>query len=394
MKAAIIGAGAAGFFAAISLANHHPEAEVFIFEKSNKTLAKLRISGGGRCNVMHRVLPVASLVKNYPRGASFLKKAFSQFGPEQSRHWFESRGVTLITEADGRMFPSTNSSETIARLLEAEAHRLGVKVVLGAAISGIKPARDGAEIEVNGDSIMFHRVVLATGGLTATVRGWCSTLGVKTTATVPSLFTFNLAHHGITALTGVSVPEAEVRVAGNATRSRGPLLITHWGLSGPAVLKMSALAATSAAEANYKFAFWVNWVPTVAQVDVRLALDDGGNALARNHCPWHLPKRLWHYLLLQSGANPDRPLAEQRKDIKNRLTELLTNEPFQTAGKTTYKEEFVTAGGVDLSEISPLSMTHAQHPWLRVAGELLDVDGYTGGFNFQAAWTTGYLSGV
>lgn len=397
MRVAVIGGGAAGFFAALSAAEHHPEARITLYEKSNKLLSKVRISGGGRCNVTHDCTEIRKLAKHYPRGEAFLRKAFGLFSVKDSIAWFTERGVELKVEPDGRMFPTTDDSATIANALLRSASALGVRVDLGSAVSRIDVRGDRFALTINAQEVHADRVIITTGGHPqAGAYAWLQAVGHTIVPPVPSLFTFNIPDDPIRELMGVATP-ARVRIAGTKLESLGPVLITHWGLSGPAILRLSAWGARILNEMRYTFTAQVNWVEGRSEDELRMLFSeragDLDRKLAQNADPLHLPKRFWLHQLAKAGIPADRPWGTVAKKERNRLIDLLTNDRFQVVGKTTFKEEFVTAGGVSLDEVDPLTMQSRKCPGLYFAGEVLDIDGITGGFNFQAAWTTGHIAG-
>lgn len=397
MRVAVFGAGAGGFFAAISAARHHPAAEVTLYEKSDKVLSKVRISGGGRCNVTHDQRDPRRLSKHYPRGERFLRKAFERFAVEDTIAWFAAEGVSQRTESDGRMFPATNDSATIVHALQEAARRAGVVVRLRTGIQGLTRTGNGFTITNHAPPIHADRVIVSTGGHPqATSYAWLQALGHTIVEPVPSLFTFNIPNDPIRDLMGVALP-ARVRIAGTDLESTGPVLITHWGLSGPAVLRLSAWGARLLHARDYQFVVQVNWLEGRSEEEVRRLFAEEAEALdrkqAHNADPFHLPKRFWDHQLHKAGIAPDTPWGAVRKKERNRLIDLLTNDRYEVKGKTTFKEEFVTAGGVALDEVDPLTMQSRRCPGLYFAGEVLDIDGITGGFNFQAAWTTGHIAG-
>ncbi|WP_268125158.1 NAD(P)/FAD-dependent oxidoreductase [Roseivirga pacifica] len=394
LKVAVIGGGAAGFFAAISAKSHHPKAQVQIFEKTSKLLAKVKVSGGGRCNVTHACPKPAELIKFYPRGSKKLRKVFDQFSVNDTIDWYESRGVELKTEADNRMFPVTDSSQTIIDCLMAESKRLGIQTNLNTAIRQIEKTDTGFSL----DGTFFNKVIVATGG-SPKLAGfeWLQKLGHTIESPVPSLFTFNMPKEPVKALMGVSVPNATVKVLGTKLVQSDPLLITHWGMSGPAILKTSAWGARELAENNYHFTAQINWLADKKEEALREELShfitENGKRQIKNKNPFGLPQRLWDFLLEKVEISAIKPWMELGKKDKNRLVNVLINDQYQVAGKTTFKEEFVTCGGVSLSQVDFKSMQSTVCPGLYFAGEVLDVDGVTGGFNFQAAWSTGFVAG-
>ena len=395
LKVAVIGGGAAGFFAALSAAEHHPSANVVLFEKTAKLLSKVKISGGGRCNVTHHCFSPSALSKHYPRGGKHLKKAFGTFQAADTVAWFESRGVALKTEDDGRMFPVTDASQTIVDCLVREAGHLGVEIRLQAAVRDLIPL-EGGRFDLDGER--FDKVIVATGGSPKREGlAWLETLGHTIVEPVPSLFTFNMPGESVTDLMGVVVPEARVRIQGTKLVQDGAVLITHWGMSGPAVLKLSAWGARDLAERNYHFTVQINWIGIPNEAEVARIMDDAvadrRNKKVANACPFELPKKFWAYLLERAGIGVDAVWHELGKKAKNKLVNTLLNDVYEVRGKTTFKEEFVTCGGVALGEIDFNTMESRVAPGLHFAGEVLDVDGVTGGFNFQAAWTTGFIAG-
>ncbi|MDC0600063.1 NAD(P)/FAD-dependent oxidoreductase [Flavobacteriales bacterium] len=397
LKVAVIGGGAAGFFAALSAADHHPAATVVLFEKSNKWLAKVKISGGGRCNVTHACFAPAALSKNYPRGAKHLKKAFPIFHAQHTVNWFTQRGVPLKTEEDGRMFPVANTSQAVIDCLIGEAKSLGIELRMQSPITVISPLQ-GEHIGFDLQGERFDRVIVATGGSPkATGFAWLTSLGHGIINPVPSLFTFNMPGESIRERMGLVVPNAIVRIQGTKLSHQGPVLITHWGMSGPAVLKLSAWGARELANRGYAFSIQVNWAGIVNEDEVNDLIDRHLNDALRkkvaNACPLELPKNFWIHLVAKSGIDPNATWGELGKKPRNRLVNHLLNDTFEVKGKTTFKEEFVTCGGVNLAEVDFKSMQSRIVPGLYFAGEVLDVDGVTGGFNFQAAWTTGFISG-
>lgn len=395
----VIGGGAAGFFCAVNAARLHPGLQVILLEKSSKLLSKVRVSGGGRCNVTHACFSIADMVKHYPRGGSFLKKAFHHFFTTDTIAWFKERGVQLKTEADGRMFPVTDSSETIINCLLKEANRYGVDIRMNAAVERITPTGDAWEITTAaGQSIQADGVCVAAGGYPkAGMFDWLTALGHTIAPPLPSLFTFNMPGNPITALMGVSVEAATVKINGTKMAETGPLLITHWGLSGPAVLKLSAWGAATLANCNYQFTVTVNWLPSFNENSLREHVQQlrftQASQKIHNRNPFGLPQRLWQYLLTTSGIAEHLRWADLPAKAQNLLIKNLCGQEMMVNGKTTFKEEFVTCGGINLSEINAATMQSKLHPGLFFAGEIIDVDGITGGFNFQNAWTTGWIAG-
>jgi hypothetical protein len=394
-KVAVIGGGAAGFFAALSAAQHHPSTQVVLFEKTAKLLSKVKISGGGRCNVTHHCFSASALSKHYPRGGKQLKKALGTFQASDTVAWFESRGVALKTESDGRMFPTTDSSQTIIDCLLHEADQHGVDIRLQSPVRELTPLASG-DFSLNGER--FDRVIVATGGSPKREGlAWLEALGHAVENPVPSLFTFNMPGSDITALMGVVVPNALVRIQGTKLTQQGPVLVTHWGMSGPAVLKLSAWGARELAERGYKFSVQVNWIGIANEAEVNAAIDDAMPDIRKkkvaNACPFELPKKFWAFLLARAEVPADAVWLDLGKKAKNKLVNTLLNDVYEVRGKTTFKEEFVTCGGIALGEVDFNTMQSRVLTGLYFAGEVLDVDGVTGGFNFQAAWTTGFVAG-
>lgn len=396
----VIGGGAAGFFCAVNAARLQPGLRVILLEKTGKLLAKVRISGGGRCNVTHACFDPVEMAARYPRGKHFVRKAFHRFFTPDTIHWFQERGVTLKTEEDGRMFPVTDSSGTIVQCLLREAGRYGVDIRLQADCTGLEKGEKGFVVHLRGqDSLRADYVCLAPGGYPkASMFDWLQGTGHTLVPPVPSLFTFNLPDHPITALMGVAVADARVILPAQKHEQRGPLLITHWGLSGPAVLKASAWAARELAGAGWQFPVRINWLPDYHETAILGALQqqriEHGGSRVRGRCPWSLPARLWDYLAAEAGCTEQARWADLPAAVLPRLAKLICGQEFAVKGKTTFREEFVTAGGIDLREVDPLRMESKKVPGLFFAGEILDVDGITGGYNFQHAWTSGFTAAV
>ncbi len=395
----VIGGGAAGYFCAVNAARLNPLLQVTIVERSARVLQKVKVSGGGRCNVTHACFEISKMTRRYPRGEKFLKKAFHHFFTTDTIRWFEERGVMLKTEDDGRMFPATDLSQTIIDCLLAEANKYGVKLRLNAIVKSIDYQNSKWNIECSaGDKMQADYLCIASGGFAKTDQfSWITKPTGHTVASpVPSLFTFNLPNHPIRKLMGVTALNARVKIAGSRLLTEGPVLITHWGLSGPGVLKMSAFAARELADKNYNYTVIINWLPDFNENTLREKVLQHrqlkGNQKLINTEWIGLPQRLWEFLLVQSGIDlesrwADLPAAEQNKLIKN-----LCGYEMQANGKTTFKEEFVTAGGISLNEIDVNSMASKLKPQLYFAGEIVDIDGITGGYNFQNAWTTGFIA--
>jgi predicted Rossmann fold flavoprotein len=396
----VIGGGAAGFFGAITAAETFPNASVTILEKNRTVLNKVRISGGGRCNVTHACFDNRQLVKHYPRGEKPLRSLLTQFDATATVRWFENHGVELKTEADGRMFPSTNTSDTIVDCLLTTARRLGIQVRTSCGVASLSQTQEGQwRIQLlTGESLIADRVLVATGGYPQlSGYGWLPSQSEPILSPVPSLFTFNVPNNPLLPLAGVSVPDAKVYVVGTKQEQHGPLLVTHWGFSGPAILRLSAWAARELAELDYRFTLRINWTPAFNDNQLRLALQDfrqqNGRKLVASQNPFGLPSRLWQAFTAESGILEAQRWADLPAKLLNRLIERLTNSQFQVVGKSTFKDEFVTCGGIDISSLKPETLESKAQRGLFFAGEVLDIDGITGGFNFQNAWTTGYIAG-
>lgn len=405
MKIAVIGGGAAGFFSAISVKTHHPKARVIIFEKTKKLLSKVKISGGGRCNVTHHCFEVNELVKFYPRGGKSIRKAFNIFSTKDTIKWFEERGVALKTESDGRMFPVTNSSQTIIDCLMNEISKLGITIKTETPIKKISQEGIGYTLHINGKERFgiksdqyFDKVIVATGG-TPRKEGfeWLSELSHTIKEPVPSLFTFNMPNEKIVELMGVVVDPVTVKIMGTKFKSKGPLLVTHWGMSGPAILKLSAFGARILNEKQYQFKLLVSWIGDQNEKNVRISLDktvdDYPKKKVQNLNPFNLPGRLWIFLLKKLGIPEDMIWKNLGRKNMNRIVHTLLNDEYEVSGKTTFKEEFVTCGGISLQDIDIKTMQSKRYSSLYFAGEILDIDGITGGFNFQNAWTSGFIAG-
>jgi predicted Rossmann fold flavoprotein len=371
---------------------------VFLLEKSNKLLAKVKVSGGGRCNTTHACFELPELVQKYPRGQNFIKKTFHWFNTSNTIEWFAERGVALHTEADGRMFPTTNNSQTIIDCLLKEADKYKVQVRLQIGVEKITKREDGGFVLFTSkENIEANFVCVATGGFPkAAMFNFITSTGHTIETPVPSLFTFNMPGNPITALMGVSVVEAQVKISGTKIAATGPLLITHWGMSGPAILKCSAWGARELANLGYSFTIRINWIPTYAEQDLRTAWPlvraAQGNTKIGGRNPFELPNRLWLHLLDFCGIDAGISWATLTAAAQNKLITALTAFECKVSGKTTFKDEFVTCGGIKLSEIDANTMQSKRVPGLYFAGEVIDIDGITGGFNFQNAWTSGWIA--
>lgn len=391
-----IGGGAAGFFGAITHAEHGG-GSTLILERTASPLAKVKISGGGRCNVTHHCLDPKVLVKNYPRGEKPLMGAMHRFRVEDTIAWFESHGVELKTESDGRMFPMTDRSQTIIDCLEKAAGDAGVEIRTGCGAKAITRG-DVFEIETDqGEILRARNVLLATGGTRAAAGARLARqLGHSLEEAVPSLFTFKIADPRLSDLPGVSVAPTECSIAHSKLKSTGPLLVTHSGVSGPGILRLSAWGARELAARDYRFTLKVNWLPGIDVVaELRTLREGSGKRQIESRSPFpQIPRRLWARLVQAAGISADQTWARLTKTERGALVRQLTEAEFEVVGKSLNKEEFVTCGGVRLSEIDSKTMQSKLCPGLYFAGEVMDVDGITGGFNFQNAWTSGYLAGL
>jgi hypothetical protein len=400
MKIAIIGGGAAGFFAAIAAKENHPDASVVIFEKSHNILSKVKISGGGRCNLTNSCSNIIDLAAAYPRGGNALKRAFRIFDNMSTMRWFESRGVPLVIQDDHCVFPLSQNSQSIIDCFLAHTTKLGIKIELEAGVKSIKKVSDQLELGFVGGkrpSRTFDKVIVATGG-TPKRDGlvWLEKLGHKIEEPVPSLFTFKMPDEPVAELMGIVVENSLVSIQGTKLKAAGPLLITHWGMSGPAILTLSALGARLLSEKNYNFNIQVNWTSlrnqeaVVAQLQ-RIVAKHSKKQLS-NHRPYLLPERLWLYLLQKSKLPASKEWSELGKSGMNKLVNILTNDTYAVKGRTRFREEFVTCGGVSLESIDFNTMQSKLCKNLYFAGEVMDIDGITGGYNFQAAWTTAFIA--
>ena len=393
-----------------------PSLSVTVLEKTHKLLSKVKVSGGGRCNVTHACYVIADMAKKYPRGVNFVKKAFHHFFTTHTIGWFAERGVELKQEEDGRMFPVTDSSQTIIDCLMKEVNKRGVEILMRTEVTAVADVRtmgapgvaDGSAGEAgpafrvhlsDGRVLEADYVCIACGGYPKSAMfQWIQKTGHTIEDPVPSLFTFNMPRHPITELMGVSVPDVQVKITGSRLLERGSLLITHWGLSGPVVLRLSAWGARELALGQYAFSILVNWIPEFNEQTAREKLQEvrydraAQKVGAKN--PFGLPQRLWEYLLTAAGIGEGLRWADLPAREQNKLVGQLCAGEFRITGKTTFKEEFVTAGGVKLAEVDPATMQSRKVPGLYFAGEILDVDGITGGFNFQHAWTSGFVAAM
>ena len=382
-RTAIVGGGAAGFFLAVNLKKLCPEMQVTILERSKRVLAKVEISGGGRCNCTNSFAEVRDLSAVYPRGHRLMKRLMKGFSQRDAYEWFERHGVRLTTQEDQCVFPASQDSHTIINCFLAEASRHNVEI------------RTECRVESLDELAGFDFVAVTTGGSPKSEGlRWLSDLGHETASPVPSLFTFRIDDHRLQSLMGTVVEHAMAYLPGTPFRANGPLLITHWGMSGPAILKLSSYAARHLAECGYRQPLAVNWLSrndeAIKQELCRLSIE-GGKKLLTSLRPFDLPARLWTCLLDKSlGQRAQSPWMSLNQKEINRLTNTLANDTYKTAGRAAFKDEFVTCGGIALDAVNPATLESRHTPRLYFAGEVLDIDGITGGFNFQAAWTTAY----
>lgn len=401
MKVAIIGGGAAGFFAAINVKQNHPKAVVIIFEKTQKLLTKVKVSGGGRCNVTNACSTVNALCKAYPRGGKSLKKIFEVFNTQHTIKWFEERGVALYAQADQRVFPTSDNSQSIVDCLLQQTQRLKIKIELGVNIVEIKSTKNQLALYFSKHQnapALFDKVIVACGGSPKrSGLQWLEKLNHQIENPVPSLFTFNIPKAPITQLMGLVVEPVQAHIQGTKLKSTGPLLITHWGFSGPAILKLSAFGARFLSTSNYQFNVQINWVNESNNNVVYKYLTDLAsthpNKILHSVKPYNLPSRMWQYLIKKCELPQNKKWCELGKKGLNKLTNILCNDVYAVYGKTTFKEEFVTCGGISLQSVDLNTMQSKVCKNLYFAGEILDIDGITGGYNFQAAWTTGFIAG-
>ena len=421
-RIAVIGGGAAGFFAAIRAKEVNPDAIVTIYEKGERPLAKVAITGGGRCNLTNSFANVSDLKRVYPRGDKFMKRLFKTFDYQDTFRWFESHGVPLVTQDDQCVFPRSQDAMSIVRCLTNEARRLGVDILTKHTLTGIE-RKDNRTILLFNDSekrIETERIIITTGGYPKSSSfDYLARLGHEISAPIPSLFTFNINDKSLRSLMGTVVENAAIGIVGEKMRSEGPLLITHWGMSGPAVLKLSSYAARFSHEHQYRFNVSVNWIgesntSIIADI-IRTTAEANASKFVTNAQPliphsvdkreWVnssqnggikrgvLPTRLWDYLMQKIGIPADKRWNETGKKWQNKIVEVLSNDIYHVEGKSSWREEFVTCGGISLSSINPSTLESKHMPGLFFAGEVTDVDAITGGFNLQAAWTMGYVAG-
>ncbi len=397
-KLVVIGGGAAGFFCAVNAARMNEDLQIILVEKTSKLLTKVKISGGGRCNVTHDCNSISEMVKKYPRGANFVKRTFHHFSSLDTVTWFRERDVLLKTEQDGRMFPESDSSQTIVDCLISEVNKFGIEIMMNAEVKFIKHESGMFEILLaDNRHLVSDYICVASGGYSKSILfKWLTDLNHTIEEPVSSLFTFNIPADPVTQLMGISVENVNVKIAGTKLEESGPILITHWGMSGPVILRLSAWGARQLFEENYLFKILINWMPAYNEQSLRekmleIRFDLAAQKIS-NRNPFKLPQRLWEYLLVLSGILPDIRWADLPAKEQNKLVKRLCSSEFLVKGKTTFKEEFVTAGGINLSEVDPNTMMSKVIKNLFFAGEVLNIDGVTGGFNFQNAWTSGYIA--
>ena len=394
----IVGGGAAGFFCAVNAAHMNRSLEVIIIEKTGKLLSKVKVSGGGRCNVTHACFDREEIIRRYPRGGHFLKKAFHQFFTTNTIQWFNERGVPLKEEPDGRMFPVSNSSQTIIDCLIKETNQYNIKILMNREVKKIDIDKNVFHIHLaGGEQMNADYVCLACGGYPKTAMfDWIKEWGHTIEEPVPSLFTFNMPGNPITTLMGVVVENTSVKIIGTRLIEQGPLLITHWGISGPVVLRLSAWGARHLESLHWKFSVLINWLAGYNEQSLRERFNELRFEIATQRISsrneFGLAARLWEFLVTQSGINQETRWADLPARKQNLLIRNICSFECAVNGKTTFKEEFVTAGGVNLSEVDANTMMSKKIPNLFFAGEVLDVDGITGGYNFQHAWTSGYIA--
>ena len=400
MDIAIIGGGAAGFMAAIVARRTNPASKVTIFERAQKVLAKVEITGGGRCNVTNNFAAITDMKQAYPRGHKLMKRLMKTFSHEDTYRWFEQHGVPLVTQEDECVFPKAQDSHAIINCLVRQANELGVTICCRHRLVNIHRMEDGRlklEFE-NGSHRVFHRTIITTGG-SPNGRGlqYLAQLGHEIEPPVPSLFTFNIKDRAFCDLMGTVVEPVVTTIPGTKLRAKGPLLVTHWGVSGPAVLKLSSYAARLLAENDYKVPLAISWTGELTRQEVeenllKLQTANPRKQVATLH-PFGLPSRLWVYILSKLDIDAVKPWAEIGRKTLNRMIETLVNDQYTIAGKGAFREEFVTCGGVSLSSVNSKTLESKVCPNLFFAGEVLDIDAITGGFNLQAAWTTGVVAG-
>ncbi len=392
----VVGGGAGGFFAAINYATNNPNKKVIILEKSKQVLAKVKVSGGGRCNVTHACFEPKELVKFYPRGKRELMGPFHQFMTGDTMEWFESRGVSLKIEDDNRVFPASNDSQSIIDCFENEVQKLGIKVVKQQAVTSFEQVNELWKVETLDSKYTTKNLLLATGGNSPKILASLSELGLKTIENIPSLFTFNTKDIRFRGLAGLVAQNTEVKISKTKFKESGPLLVTHWGVSGPAILKLSAVSARDLHQLDYKFNVQIDWNKNYDVEDIKegfseMRVSNPKKSIVNTHL-FELPKRLWVSLVEFSKIPKEKTWAEVGKKDLNRLQEAIKNSQIQVNGKSTNKEEFVSCGGVDLKEMDFTKFETKKYSNLYIVGEMLNIDALTGGFNFQAAWTGGWIA--
>jgi len=397
MKVAIIGGGAAGFFAAINVKENYPEATVDIYERSNKVLSKVKVSGGGRCNLTNGTTSIKELCDAYPRGAKYLKKAFKQFSTKDTRDWFAKKGVASYIQDDNRVFPVSNKSQSVIDCFLKSCNELNININKKNNVLNIFTTGEKIVLNIDNKTLSFDKVIITTGG-NPKLSGFdfLKNLNIKIENPLPSLFTFNMPNESIRNLMGLVAEKVSVSIQGEKLNASGDLLITHWGMSGPAILKLSAFGAKILAEKEYHFTIHINWIGISNHEEVRESLkrqiENHPNKFIFKHKVFPIANRLWHYLLEKCDINETKKYSELGKKGLNKLINILVNDNFVVEGKTTFKEEFVTCGGVNLQNIDINTMQSKDIPNLYFAGEVLNIDGITGGYNFQAAWTTAFIA--
>lgn len=400
MDVAIIGGGAAGFFAAITVKENYPDAAVVLFEKSRTLLAKVKVSGGGRCNVTNACPNLKELAEAYPRGGRFLKRAFRSFDNKAAMQWFESRNVSLVIQEDQCVFPRSQDSQSIIDCFLQQTRRLNIPIELEKGVKAIRKVDARLQLTFNDQNTsprIFDKVIVATGG-SPQRKGleWLEHCGHKIEDPAPSLFTFKVADKALNALMGIVVDHARIGIQGSQLKAEGPLLITHWGLSGPAILTLSSLGARLLKEKGYTFTLQVNWTGLRNQdmvlAELQKTVTEHPRKIVSNARPFALSERLWSYLLQKSALPEHKKWGEVGRTGLNRLANYLTNDAYVVQGRTPFRDEFVTCGGVSLENIDVNTMQSKICQNLYFAGEVLDIDGLTGGYNFQAAWTTAFIA--
>jgi predicted Rossmann fold flavoprotein len=389
----IVGGGAAGYFSAINIAEKHPDYQVTILEKGEKGLGKVKVSGGGRCNVTNARSNPAELTGFYPRGNKKLHPVFKSFGTKEMIDWLAKHGVETHSEADQRVFPKSNTSQTIIDCFVNETFRLGIKVKFGYSVKSLTQYTDGWLVETNRETFHADKVIYATGSSPAGLK-LLTELGLQVTPLAPSLFTFDIEDPRLYDLPGVSFSNVKIKVVKSKLEDSGAMIITHWGLSGPAVLKLSAWGALELQDLKYHFQILINFVPDLTQEKIKKALADlkqtNPNRKTQGHPLFGIPRRFWERLCDTAEINSEHQNTDLSKKQINKLTEELAQGGYEVTGKSTFKDEFVTCGGVDLSEIDLKTFECKRFPGLYLAGEVLNIDAVTGGFNFQACWSAGW----